>query len=281
MFVLPLLLITFVLLLVLPQKLVIDPMMYSRVIITLIIVSGVFGYFLIRKTAKSILDIIRSAKNVSEGKGGNISALHDDELKDLAMAFNKIAELSKNIENTYYETLITLARVVQAKDPYTKGHLERVEKYVDMMADKLRLDDESKKVLKGGALLHDLGKVGISDEILHKDDTFDVEEYAVMKQHPIIGENILKPLRTMEKLSSLVRHHHEWYDGSGYPDGLKGKDIPTLSRILTIADIYDALTTERPYKKAMLKKDALDTLKSYSGNKVDPELVNIFLELMK
>ena len=150
-----------------------------------------------------------------------------------------------------------------------------------MMAERLKLDEESKKILKGGAMLHDLGKVGISDSILKKDDKFTPEEYEVMKQHSIIGENILKPLRSMEKLSTLVRHHHEFYDGSGYPDGLKGEEIPILSRILTIADIYEALVTERPYKKAVTKEEALAMIKSYAGNKLDPKLVDIFVALAR
>ena len=190
-------------------------------------------------------------------------------------------ELNKDIEGSYYETLVSLARVIEAKDQYTKHHLDKVAAYVEMMAERLKLDEESKKILKGGAMLHDLGKVGISDSILKKDDKFTPEEYEVMKQHSIIGENILKPLRSMEKLSTLVRHHHEFYDGSGYPDGLKGEEIPILSRILTIADIYEALVTERPYKKAVTKEEALAMIKSYAGNKLDPKLVDIFVALAR
>lgn len=185
--------------------------------------------------------------------------------------------LNRNIEETYYQTLLMLARVVEAKDAYSAGHLERVSQYVARMADRLRLDPETKKMLTGGAILHDLGKVGVQDGILKKEGSFLKEEYEVMKQHSIIGENILKPLRSMSKLSELVRHHHELYDGTGYPDGLRGEDIPLSARILCIADIYDALTTERPYKKAMPKEDAIKTLRSYSGNKLDPKLVEVFI----
>ncbi len=188
--------------------------------------------------------------------------------------------LNKNIEETYYQTLITLARVVEAKDPYSAGHLERVSKYVSKMADRLKLEPETKKMLIGGAILHDLGKVGIQDSILKKEGKFSEEEYSIMKQHSIIGENILKPLRTMSKLSSLVRHHHEMYDGSGYPDGLMGEDIPLTSRMLAVADIYDALTTDRPYRKAMSKEEAVKTLRSYAGNKLDPKLVEIFISII-
>lgn len=189
-------------------------------------------------------------------------------------------ELSKNIEETYYNTLVMLARIVEAKDAYSAGHLERVSSYVRMMAEKLDIDEESKKILTGGAFLHDLGKVGIEDIILKKTGKLTVEEYEKMKHHSMIGENILKPLQSMSKLSVLVRHHHELYDGTGYPDGLKGEEIPLLARILTVADIYDALTSDRAYRKALSNKEAIDMLKGYAGNKLDPRLVNIFVGLI-
>lgn len=189
-------------------------------------------------------------------------------------------ELSKDIEETYYNTLVMLARIVEARDPYSAGHLERVSSYVEMIAEKLDMDDETKKILTGGALLHDLGKVGIEDTILKKEGLLTSQEYEMMKQHSIIGENILKPLRSMSKLSSVVRHHHEMYDGTGYPNGLKGEDIPLAARILTVADIYDAITTDRPYRKAMSREEAIKTLISYSGNKLDPKLVEIFTNMV-
>lgn len=189
-------------------------------------------------------------------------------------------ELSKDIEETYYNTLVMLARIVEARDPYSAGHLERVSSYVEMVAEKLDMDDEAKKILTGGALLHDLGKVGIEDTILKKEGILTPQEYEMMKQHSIIGENILKPLRSMSKLSSVVRHHHEMYDGTGYPNGLKGEDIPLAARILTVADIYDAITTDRPYRKAMSREEAIKTLISYAGNKLDPKLVEIFTNMI-
>ncbi|MGA3085419.1 MAG: HD-GYP domain-containing protein [Thermodesulfobacteriota bacterium] len=187
-------------------------------------------------------------------------------------------ELNKDIEETYYQTLLTLARVVEAKDPYSAGHLERVSKYCEKMAVVLDLDEETKKVLSRGAVLHDLGKVGIQETILKKEDRFNDEEFGIMRQHAIIGENILKPLQSMAKLNQLVRHHHEAYDGSGSPDGLKGEDIPLTARILAVADIYDALTTDRPYRKALPREEAIEILNSYKGNKLDPKLTDIFIQ---
>lgn len=189
-------------------------------------------------------------------------------------------ELSKNIEETYYNTLVMLARIVEAKDICSAGHLERVSRYIRMIAERLDVDEETKNVLMDGALLHDLGKVGIEDAILKKNGILTPKEYEVMKQHSIIGENILKPLRSMSKLSALVRHHHELYDGTGYPDGLKGEDIPLAARILTMADIYDAITTDRPYRRALSREEAVETIKSYAGNKLDPKLVDVFVEII-
>lgn len=190
-------------------------------------------------------------------------------------------ELNKNIEETYYETLLTLARVMEAKDRYSAGHLERVSDYVELMAEKLGLPEDARRVLIGGAFLHDLGKVGIRDEILNKKGTFTQEEYSIMKEHSVIGENILKPLRSMTKLAELVRYHHELYDGSGYPDGLKGEAIPLLARVLTIADMYDAMTSDRPYRKALPKDEAMKIIKSYAGTKLDPYMVKVFVEVME
>jgi HD-GYP domain-containing protein (c-di-GMP phosphodiesterase class II) len=190
-------------------------------------------------------------------------------------------DLNNEIDDTYYETLVMLARVVEAKDPYSAGHLERVASYVDAVAIKLRLDGETRKILHGGALLHDLGKVGIRDDILKKTGKFTDDEYAIMKEHSMIGENILKPLRSMIKLAELVRHHHEHYDGTGYPDGLKGEEIPITSRILAIADVYDSITTDRPYRKAMTKNEATKVLREEAGTKLDPKLVDLFINSMQ
>ncbi len=189
-------------------------------------------------------------------------------------------ELNKSIEETYYNTLVMLARIVEAKDVCSAGHLERVSRYIQMIVEKMDIDEETKSILMDGALLHDLGKVGIEDAILKKNGALTPGEYETMKQHSIIGENILKPLRSMSKLSALVRHHHELYDGTGYPDGLKGENIPLAARILTIADIYDAITTDRPYRKALSKEEAIKTIKSYAGNKLDPKIVEIFIEVI-
>ena len=193
----------------------------------------------------------------------------------------KNLELNKNVEDTYFQTLLTLARAVEAKDTYSAGHLERVSEYALAIADKLGLNEAAQKVLAGGAILHDLGKVGIRDDILKKEGKLTEEEYTVMKEHSVIGENILKPLRSMSKLAELVRCHHEAYDGSGYPDGLVGEEISVVARILSVADIYDAVSTDRPYRKGMSKTESIKVLRDNSGTKLDPKLVEIFISYLR
>ncbi|MCX5666216.1 MAG: HD-GYP domain-containing protein [Candidatus Omnitrophica bacterium] len=262
---------------------------HTRTIIILMSVCGLFGYLFLRKVFSTLIGIIKKAEYISFGnKGEKIEVVWNDELKDLAQSFNrinagletKVLELSRSIEKTYYDTLVMLARIVEAKDTYSAGHLERVSSYVQMIAKKLGLEEEAERMLMGGALLHDLGKVGIEDAILKKKGQLTPQEYEIVKQHSVIGENILKPLHSMSKLSILVRHHHEFYDGTGYPDGLKGEEIPLAARILTVVDIYDALITDRSYRKALSHDEGIKMLRKYAGNKLDPKLVEMFIGLI-
>jgi len=145
------------------------------------------------------------------------------------------------------------------------------------MANKLNLNEEDRQVLRDGARLHDLGKIGIVDEILKKPGPLSPSEWEIMRKHTEIGEGIIKPIRSLSRLCDIVRHHHEKLDGSGYPDGLRGDEISLLCRILSIADIFDALITDRPYRKAFSVDAAKQELIKMKG-KLDPELVDIFLE---
>lgn len=232
---------------------------------------------LVENTVRGVLGA--TDKVSGQAIGREDVALLENVASQIAICLNSL-ELSKSIEETYYNTLVMLARIVEAKDSYSAGHLERVFYYMQQVANKLNVDEDTKKILAGGALLHDLGKVGIEDSILKKKGTLTTEEYAIMKQHCVIGENILKPLRSMSKLSSMVRHHHEMYDGTGYPDGLKGEAIPFAARVLAVIDMYDAITTDRPYRDLVSKEEAIRMLKAHAGTKLDPKLVTIFVELI-
>ena len=189
-------------------------------------------------------------------------------------------ELNQDAEKTYLETITALAVAVEARDRYSKGHLDRVADYVECLGKAMKLDEEMMKILKSGAILHDVGKIGISDEVLKKQGSLNKEEQKEMEQHVIIGVNIIKPIRHMSALCDLVRYHQELYNGTGYPDGLKGEEIPLSARVLKICDTYDAMTTDRPYHKAMNKEDAKNEIRAKKGIDFDPEITEKFLKII-
>lgn len=157
--------------------------------------------------------------------------------------------------------ILSLALTIEARDPYTQGHCQRLARYAHALGNELGLDDEALVALRRGAFLHDVGKVGIPDAVLLKPGRLTPAEYALMQQHTVIGDELCSELRLLEDVRPIVRHHHERPDGSGYPDQLKGEAIPLLARIISVVDVYDALTTERPYKPALPRGDAIGQLR--------------------
>ncbi len=189
-----------------------------------------------------------------------------------------IEEHNERMKQMVLNAVKTHAYSIEAKDPYTRGHCDRVEIYSSIIARRLIKDENELFNFKIACILHDIGKIGIPDSLIKKPDKLTKEEYEEMKKHPVIGANIAKPLYG-EKIARIIRHHHEWYDGSGYPDGLKGDEIPLESRIMIIGDTYDAMTSTRPYRKAKSHEEAYNEIIKYSGRQFDPELVNIFIEV--
>ena len=188
--------------------------------------------------------------------------------------------LHDDIERTYIETISALALAVEAKDPYSRGHSKRVGEYVVKIAQEFSLDKETIEMLEDAALLHDIGKIGVKDEILLKPSALSAEEKRHMHRHAIIGENIIKPIHSFSKVAYLVRHHQEQVNGKGYPDGLRGEAMTLPLKILIVADAYDAMTSDRPYRKAMSKKEAEKELKKYSGIYFDAKVVEKFVQIM-
>ncbi len=177
--------------------------------------------------------------------------------------------------------LFSLALGVEAKDPYTEGHCERLSRSSVALGKALGFTAPYLKALHRGGFLHDVGKLGIPDAILLKETELTEAEWEVMRQHPVIGERICKPLRSLRLVLPIIRHHHEKWNGSGYPDGLKGQEIPLTARILQVADIYDALSTERPYKKALPHEEVSRIMrKEVDRGWWDGNLVERFLELV-
>ncbi|MCK4893844.1 MAG: response regulator [Calditrichia bacterium] len=189
--------------------------------------------------------------------------------------------LQENKADTLLKALKALMRALDAKDPYTYGHSQRVVKLAMMMADKLGLDNGRRYILQLSASLHDIGKIGMPDNILKKADSLEDIEMNKAKDHPLIGSEILGEIEELSEVASIVRHHHERYDGKGYPDGLQGNAIPLFSRILFILDAYEALATDRVYRKGLGKLKALEEIHKNAGSQFDPKLANDFIEAMQ
>jgi cyclic di-GMP phosphodiesterase len=172
----------------------------------------------------------------------------------------RLKEFTDELENA--ETvLFSLALSIEAKDRYTEGHCERLSKYSVAMAERLGLADELRVALRRAGVVHDIGKIGVPEHILTKPGPLTPDEWKIMKQHPVTGERICAPLKSFRHVLPVIRHHHEKLDGSGYPDGLKDDQIPLTARILQVADVFDALTTERPYRTALKTQDALGVMR--------------------
>jgi len=185
------------------------------------------------------------------------------------------ANLYRRLKNAFVHTAEALAEAILSRDYYTGGHIRRVEEYSLMLADLLALPDKSKEDLRLAAILHDIGKIGIDDAILRKGGDLSHDEQEIMKRHPEIGARILSFVHEMRDVIPAVRHHHERFDGTGYPDGLKGQEIPLSARIIAIADSFDALTTDRPYSKGVSREKALEILSTDMGSHFDSSLVKL------
>ena len=168
----------------------------------------------------------------------------------------RLKQYTDELENAEV-VLFSLAQSIEARDPYTRGHCERLAEMSVMLGQKLGLPDDQIKALRRGGIVHDIGKVVVPDAILLKPGPLSPGEIAVMRKHPVVGERICAPLKTLRLVLPIIRHHHEKRDGSGYPDGLSGEEIPLAARILQLADVYDALTTDRPYRTAVPSEVAL------------------------
>jgi hypothetical protein len=197
-----------------------------------------------------------------------------------AVAINN-ASLYQKIQDSYFEIVKALAQAIEAKDPYTHGHSERVMQYTVQIAQKLGLPKKEIDSLRYAAILHDIGKIGVRGIVLNNPKGLNVQEYDEIKKHPIVGEGIIKPVELLEPIRPLVRHHHEWYNGKGYPDGLSGENIPLGARILAVADAYDAMKSDRPYRKALTEETAIQELKRGSGTQFEPKIVEVFLEILE
>ncbi|TMC64208.1 MAG: diguanylate cyclase [Chloroflexota bacterium] len=188
--------------------------------------------------------------------------------------------LSPNSEATL-EALNALAASIDAKDPYTSGHSQSVAKLAEDLGDMLQLSPAHKNQLRLAAILHDVGKIGVVDKVLLKEGKLDEDEKLIMRMHPILGARILQPIKAFRQILNVVLHHHEWYDGSGYPDGLAGQNIPLHARIVSVCDAYHAMTSTRPYRQRRTPEFALAQLEAGKGTQFDPIIVDYFIQMMR
>jgi putative two-component system response regulator len=207
--------------------------------------------------------------------------VYPEELFARVKSLLKLKEFTDELENAE-SVVVALALGIESRDPYTGNHCERLSQYAADLGHYIGLDGDAIVALKRGGFVHDLGKVSIPDDILKKGSRLTPQEWDLMKQHPEIGESICRPLRSFRNVLPIIRHHHEHWDGTGYPDGLKHYNIPLLARVLQVVDVYDALRTTRPYKPALTHEEAELTMTEEARNGLwDPELVPQFFSMLR
>ena len=190
------------------------------------------------------------------------------------------ARLYDDLENTFVQTVVTLANAIDMRDTYTSSHSQQIAEWAAYTAYLLGCTDQEIQAIYWGGLLHDIGKIGIPDAILRKPDKLNEAEWEIIRRHTIHGAQLVAPIKKLADVAPIIEYSHERYDGSGYPYGLKGKDIPLGARIIGVVDSYSAMRDERPYKKPFTREDAMAELKRNSGILFDPEVVTTFFYVL-
>jgi HD-GYP domain-containing protein (c-di-GMP phosphodiesterase class II) len=190
------------------------------------------------------------------------------------------SRLYEEIQESYHEAILALLNTIEAKDHYTRGHSQRTSRYAFGIAQELGLTEEECDQIKTAAELHDIGKVGVKDLIIGKESPLSTMEFHSIQNHVLTGESIIKPLQSLYFTLPMIRHHHENYDGSGYPDGLRGDAIPLGARVICVADAFDAMTTQRPYNEPLSFKEALKEIQASKGKQFDPDVVDALVSMV-
>ena len=200
-----------------------------------------------------------------------------DQMRIINQINEELAEKNAELEQAYLDTVKILRQTVEAKDPYTRGHSDRVSAFAVLLGSKLGLSENDLETLRVGGLFHDIGKIGIPDNVLTKDDRLTENEFSQIKEHPTIGAHILGNAKVFQDIIPIVKHHHERYDGHGYPSKLAGEDIPYLVRIVTVVDTFDAMTSNRSYRKALSLDTVKEEIQKCKGTQFDPVIAQTFL----
>lgn len=203
-----------------------------------------------------------------------------DQMKQIKIINNQLSDTYKQLEHAYMESIQTVRYTVEAKDTYTRGHSDRVSEISVLIGKKLGLSQEDLKRLRIGGLFHDVGKIGVPDNILQKNGKLSDNEYSEIKNHPTIGSHILSTASIFHDILPIVKYHHEKFDGTGYPERLKGNQIPYLARITSLADTFDAMTSKRVYRDSLPIESVITEIKRCKGTQFDPELTDIFIDIL-
>ncbi len=246
----------------------------------------VLGFFISRRVVGPITQLTRGINYINEGNlHYQVRVKGNDEISQLAKAFNEMArglhESQKKLNSYFYDSVKSLMMLLEAKDHYTLGHSEAVAYYSEKIALRMGLNPQLVENFKRIVLLHDIGKVGVRDSILLKPGDLTSSEWDIIKTHPVLGEQILRPMVNDPQLLSIVRNHHERFDGKGYPDGLAKDNIPLMVAIVTVADSYDAMISSRAYRYALSKEKAIEQLVNNRGTQFHPDVVDTFLLILK
>jgi HD-GYP domain-containing protein (c-di-GMP phosphodiesterase class II) len=251
------------------------------------ILALIFGYLFALGISTPIRGLVESTRAISRAEFHERADVRGStaEISELAETFNNMAgDIEQFVERLkqaatenrelFLGSIKMLAAAIDEKDPYTRGHSGRVAKYSVFIGKELGLDDEELDRLRISALLHDVGKIGVDDQVLKKPGKLTDEEFEIMKQHPVKGANIMRPVAQLKEMLPGIELHHEFLNGKGYPYGLKGEEIPLMARIIAVADTFDAMTTNRPYQSAMEQDYAIERIRSLAGSKFDPRIVS-------
>jgi len=232
-------------------------------------------------TTAGFSDIDLAMESIQQGANDYMTKPFDP--VDIVASIRKLVEKQRlqSDNQQLFDTIKVLALALDARDHYTHGHSQEVTEYSVVIAQEMNLSKEEITIIRDAGLLHDIGKIGIPDAVLLKPGRLTEEEYAHIKKHPEIGRKILSQVSSLAEIIPLIYHHHERYDGSGYPEGLSGEMIPLGARILAVSDAYQAMTSDRPYRKALPMQVAIDELERFKGKQFDPTIVETFLRILK
>jgi len=251
-----------------------------------IVFSLLLGIIFSTRIISPIKKLIDGTKHISVGDlGYRVKIPSQDEIGQLAASFNdmiaNLAEARDKLHDYFYRMVQAMVRSLEAKDPYTRGHSDRVSELSFKIAIKMGIPPKEAQLLEKAAQMHDIGKLGIHDDILNKKSDLSQGEWDIVRKHPEVGEEILKPVFLDAQMLSVIRSHHEHYDGTGYPDGLKADETTIFAQIVSVADVYDAITSARSYHAAINKEEALAKIKASSGTQFNPAVVQALTDVLE